>query len=260
MKAVWGIIRSSPIGGNFFSCCKKVWCQQYHFWQLYIKCEKLEWQLYVNCILKMFFNVDPLNQLCCTFLLQPLDPSDVSYQISPKYVQLQQVGAIPTSLHTCTPRLPLSGLSWCTIARCTPGLLVPLNNVYAKQVRFLLTDLQNRMFHRAQLHCLLWWLPAICSGVSASIELHKIWKIHFSSWNIDLFWIMKGNTICFVEMWNHRLLVLSFRMEMHWVWIVQTRWWFVSPCVDRIINPECKSDDTVLMDHKALPNYLYILW
>ena len=153
---------------------------------------KLEWQLYVNYILKMFFNVDPLNQLCCTFLLQPLDPPNVSYQISPKYVQLQQVGAIPTSLHTCTPRLPLSGLSWCTIARCTPGLLVPLNNVYAKQVRFLLTDLQNRMFHRAQLHCLLWWLPAICSGVFASIELHKIWKMHFSSWNMDLSGLWKG--------------------------------------------------------------------
>ena len=87
---------------------------------------------------------------------------------------------------------PFPGLCWCTIAWCTPGLLVPLNNVYAKQVRFLLTDLQNRMFHRAQLHCLLWWLPAICSGVSASIELHKIWKIHFSSWNMDLSGLWKG--------------------------------------------------------------------
>ena len=209
----------------------------------------------------MFLNVGSLNQSFCTFLLQPLDPFWCFLPNIPK-IRAASTGRchshVLTHMHT-SPSLSLVSPDG-TIARCTPGLLVPLNNVYAKQVRFLLTDLQNRMFHRAQLHCLLWWLPAICSGVSASIELHKIWKIHFSSWNMDLSGIMKGNTICFVEMWNHRLLVLSFRMEMHWFWIVQTRWWFVSPCVDRIINPEFKSDDIVLMDHKALPNYLYILW
>ena len=99
-----------------------------------------------------------------------------------------------THMHTSSC---LSGLSRWTIALCTPGLLVLLNNVYAKQVRCLLTDLQNRMFHGAQHHCLLWWLPAICSGVSASIALHKIWKIHLAPGT----WICHG-------LWKGTLYVL----------------------------------------------------
>ena len=214
MKAVWGIIRSSPIGDNFFAAVKRfnvnsaisgnfisnAKSSNDNFMSIaFSKCSSVSnhWTsravlFFCNhSILLMFPTKYPQNM--CSF--------NRSVPFPRPY----------THAHLA---FPFHGLSWCTIARCTPGLLVPLNNVYAKQVRFLLTDLQNRMFHRAQLHCLLWWLPAICSGVSASIELHKIWKIHFSSWNMDLSGLWKGTQ--YVEMWNHRLLALSFRMEMLW--------------------------------------------
>ena len=124
----------------------------------------------------------------------------------------------------------------CVVAPCMPSLLVPLNNVYAKQVRFLLTALQNRMFHRAQLHCLSWWLPAICSGVTARTELHKMWKIHFSSWDMDLSWIIKeGMYYVLLHWWMMHcslLLKTHSRNVLGLKW--REAWWFISQCMNRI--------------------------